>query len=351
MKKIPLLLLIFVIVLSTFGLTSCSKDSKEEGAISFKSSQEMLNSVQGVWMYERKDFIVFKDEEMYVFGTQDFEYVLGEIYLEKISKNEDFKAIEYQSITNNLEEKIFESPYVVPECNIDYKKGEILFNRSYLYKRDIDFNIKIVITKEGIKYGNENASFSSEYQYKLFKKVEDSPSLNSKTFEDLFDSTKDEHIIKPNPFFPKTGAEYAEILKENYPGLKDWTLYNDGDGTQSTVYVKHGNAAYGSLTYNDSLCAFLWGSNNKNFVVYKPDDKHLIIQGNSSFGEELYKYADWLLEKYPYKLSGSELFDMFEKEAKVSGGAKSFSKTVDNVEYKIDQSVSAGSGVIQIKCK
>lgn len=143
MKKIPLLLLIFVIVLSTFGLTSCSKDSKEEGAISFKSSQEMLNSVQGVWMYERKDFIVFKDEEMYVFGTQDFEYVLGEIYLEKISKNEDFKAIEYQSITNNLEEKIFESPYVVPECNIDYKKGEILFNRSYLYKRDIDFMQKI----------------------------------------------------------------------------------------------------------------------------------------------------------------------------------------------------------------
>ena len=105
------------------------------------------------------------------------------------------------------------------------------------------------------------------------------------------------------------------------------------------------------MDYNDSLCAFLWGSNNKNFVVYKPDDKHLIIQGNSSFGEELYKYADWLLEKYPYKLSGSELFDMFEKEAKVSGGAKSFSKTVDNVEYKIDQSVSAGSGVIQIKCK
>lgn len=346
-----------------FGLTSCFK---EMGAISFNSKQEMLNYVQGVWMYEDEDenknknknensdkrFIVFKNEEIYIFGMSNYERALGEVYTERISNNEKLKDIKYESIVNDLEEKIFDDLLYVERASADkydpdnghyydikHKNGEILLDPD-------TFDMKIVVTEDGIKKGESNASFSDESQYILFKKVEDTPSLNSNTFVALFNSTKDKHIIKPNSFFPKTGTEYAEILKENYPGLENWILYEEGP---TTVYSETGSPSSGGLLmYSVSNCIF-WKNNQKNAVVYNTYDNTLIIKGDSYFGEDLYKYADWLLGEYPYKLSGSELFYMFRKEAQVSGGDKTFSKTVDNIEYRIDQSVLSGAGVIQIK--
>lgn len=355
MKRISCISLSTIIILLIFCLTSCTDvTNKEKDALSFESSQEMFDSIKGVWSFENKGykkFLVFKGEEMYVFDTEDFKHALSEIYTKKISKNESVSDVKFESIINNLEEIIFKSPYVqfpseyenedCYECDIEYEKGEILF----------DFDEKIVITHNGIKCAKENSDLNCEDEYSLFKKVENIPSLNSKTFQVLFNNIKDKHVIESYPFFPKTGTQYAEILKENYPGLKNWTLYNEGDGEQSTIYFKNGDTNSGLLDYNDSQCIFLWGSNKKDFAIYKAGDKTLIIQSNSSFGEELYKYADWLLSNFPYKLSGSELFEMFENEGTVSGGVKSFDKVIDHIEYKIDKSVTAGSGVIQIICK
>ena len=154
-------------------------------------------------------------------------------------------------------------------------------------------------------------------------------------------------------FLPNTGTAYAKLLD-----VKDWVLYSEGDGEKSTIYLKNGDSNSGALIYSNSLCTFTWGSNKKNFVVYRADEKKLIIQANDCFGEYydsfsylyhyVYHYVDLMLGNYPYKLSGHELFEMFENEGKVSGGVKSLDKVIDRIEYEIDKSVTAKSGVIQV---
>ena len=363
MKRLVSLCLSMFIIISAFFFSSCSGKKTnllKEDSLSFRSEQEMFDAVQGVWLYEYensegdlfKDFLIFKEKEIFAFGTKDFEYALGEILADKIKKGEDPSIIEYKNIVETLEKKVFEES--IKEDTTDYYKGEMTFSRGYLYKIDRSIDQAIQITKDGIKYKKyDYGSFDDENDYYLFKKIETSSTLNSKTFEDLFRITKEKHIISPGLFLPNTGTAYAKLLD-----VKDWVLYSEGDGEKSTIYLKNGDSNSGALIYSNSLCTFTWGSNKKNFVVYRADEKKLIIQANDCFGEYydsfsylyhyVYHYVDLMLGNYPYKLSGHELFEMFENEGKVSGGVKSLDKVIDRIEYEIDKSVTAKSGVIQV---
>ena len=341
MKRLISIFLGVIIILSAFSLTSCS----EEGALSFESENELFSAIQGTYSYGisgQKNFIVFKDNDFYEFRSYDFEQETAQALTEMVQNGSDYAAISYGDVVKSLEDKLLKEP--ISKTKVSEKQGEIYFDRS-----------TILVTKDGIKYkADESKSFSVNGDYYLLNKVEDSSSLNSKTFEALFVTTKDKKPIKPSSFIPKTGAEYAEILKENLPYINDWPLVYKSDTPLYEIYSEYGvpnNDHTPMLQYSDAVCMFRW-SNTKDIVHYsnieQPKQRIQLMISSKSFSEDLYKYVDWFLGEYPFKLSGDEFFEMFKKEAQLSSyGNYNFEKTIDNITYEIHK--YAQSAVLYIK--
>lgn len=353
MKRLISIFLGVIIILSAFSLTSCS----EEGALSFESENELFSAIQGTYSYEicsQKNFIVFKDNDFYEFRSYDFEQETAQALTEMVQNGSDYAAISYGDVVKSLEDKLLKEP--ISKTKVSEKQGKIYFNES-----------TILVTKDGIKYkADESKSFSVNGDYYLLNKVEDSSSLNSKTFEALFVTTKDKHPIESSSFIPKTGAECAEMLKENLPYINDWPLvYDSGkflynnisdkfffnnDEPMTAKYTKSGADNFPMLSYSDNYCEFYWGSDRKNVASYILSQRRISIMSKHSFSEDIYKYVDWFLGKYPFKLSGDEFFEMYKKEAKLDNfGFLCAKKVYGDVEYVMQKS-KYGEVIIIITC-